>query len=188
MKSLFHNCIWHLHTIRTHRRRVRKFCFKLWLYWQWLVHDLSKYSPTEFFVWVKYFQWYRSPNVSERKDKWYSSARLHHKWRNKHHYEYRNDLVGGRYQPIKMPIRYVKEMFCDMLAAWKTYKWAEFKSYYPFEYFQHNADKFMIHPDTVKLLESRLIILKDKWEDEVFTYINTNYKDNDSRDYITYIV
>lgn len=86
-----------------------------------------------------------------------------------------------------MPIRYVKEMFCDMLAAWKTYRWSEFKSYYPFEYFQHNIDKSRIHPDTAKLLESRLIILKDKWEDAVFAHISTNYKDNDNRDYTTHI-
>ena len=74
-----------------------------------------------------------------------------------------------------------------MLAAWKTYKWAEFKSYYPFEYFQHNADKSRIHPETAKLLVSRLIILKDEWEDAAFTHISTNYKDNDTRDYITHV-
>ena len=38
----------HLKTVNRHRRLVRRYCFKLGLYWQGLTHDLSKYSPTEF--------------------------------------------------------------------------------------------------------------------------------------------
>ena len=32
----------HLKTISHHRRLVRKYCFRLGLYWQGLTHDLSK--------------------------------------------------------------------------------------------------------------------------------------------------
>ena len=63
-------------------------CFKCGLYWQGLVHDLSKYSWTEFSVGAKYYQGTRSPNDAERESKGYSSAWLHHKGRNKHHLEY----------------------------------------------------------------------------------------------------
>ena len=52
----------HLHTVNAHRRWVRRYCFKLGLVWQGLIHDLSKYSPTEFWRSVKYYQGYRSPN------------------------------------------------------------------------------------------------------------------------------
>ena len=38
----------HLRTINRHRRLVRKYCFRLGLIWQGLTHDLSKYSPAEF--------------------------------------------------------------------------------------------------------------------------------------------
>ena len=78
----------HLCTVHHHRALVRKYCFKLGLYRQGLMHDLSKYSPTEFFVGAKYYQGYRSPNTAERLERGYSSAWLHHKGRNKHHLEY----------------------------------------------------------------------------------------------------
>lgn len=176
--SFFNKFFWHLHTVNTHRRRVRRLCFKLWLYRQWLTHDLSKYTFAEFSVWIKYFQWFRSPNAFEREDVWYSSAWLHHKWRNKHHYEYRNDLIDWWYNPVKMPIRYVKEMFCDMIAAGKTYKWNNFKNWDPFDYFYANTDFKRIHKNTVKLLDSRLKMFKEKWDEKTFLYIRQNYKNN----------
>ena len=44
----------HLRTINRHRRLVRKYCFRLGLIWQGLTHDLSKYSPAEFWRSVHY--------------------------------------------------------------------------------------------------------------------------------------
>ncbi|MBR5896772.1 MAG: catalase, partial [Lachnospiraceae bacterium] len=70
---------------------VRRHCFKVGLYWQGLIHDLSKYSYTEFSAGVKYYQGVRSPNVAERNINGYSKAWIHHKGRNKHHYEYWTD-------------------------------------------------------------------------------------------------
>ena len=75
--------IWkHFKTITYHRYLVMKGCFKVGLYYQGLTHDLSKYSPTEFWVGAKYYQGNRSPNNAEREDIGYSSAWLHHKGRN----------------------------------------------------------------------------------------------------------
>ena len=67
-------------------------CFRAGIPIQGLKHDLSKYSPVEFLPGAKYYQGNKSPNVAERIDKGYSSAWLHHKGRNKHHYEYWNDI------------------------------------------------------------------------------------------------
>ncbi len=78
----------HLRTINHHKLLVMKHCFKVGLYKQGLLHDLSKYSPTEFLVGCKYYQGTRSPNNAEREATGYSQAWLHHKGRNKHHYEY----------------------------------------------------------------------------------------------------
>lgn len=78
----------HLHTVNTHRRLVRHYCWKLGLVWQGLTHDLSKYSPTEFWRSVKYYQGYRSPNDAERIANGVSLSWLHHKGRNLHHFEY----------------------------------------------------------------------------------------------------
>ena len=43
----------HFKTITKHKFLVMRQCFKVGLYWQGLTHDLSKYSPTEFFVGAK---------------------------------------------------------------------------------------------------------------------------------------
>ena len=86
---------------------------------------MSKYSPTEFWVGAKYYQGTRSPNNAEREDIGYSSAWLHHKGRNKHHYEYWIDysmqaLPGGM-APVPMPDKYIAEMIMDRIAASKVY-------------------------------------------------------------------
>ena len=77
MKAWKHFC-----TITYHKYLVAKGCFAVGLYRQGLLHDMSKYSPTEFRVGAKYFQGTRSPNNAEREDIGYSSAWLHHKGRN----------------------------------------------------------------------------------------------------------
>ena len=85
--------IWnHFKTITKHRMLVCRHCFQIGLYRQGLTHDLSKYSPEEFFTGVRYYQGTRSPNAAEREDLGYSKAWLHHKGRNKHHYEYWIDI------------------------------------------------------------------------------------------------
>ena len=75
----------HFKTITTHKIWVMRYCFKIGLYWQGLTHDLSKYSPTEFLVGMKYYQGDRSPNNAEREDTGMSKSWMHHKGRNKHH-------------------------------------------------------------------------------------------------------
>ena len=70
LKKLLHNFNGHLHTVNSHRRLVRKYCFKLGLYRQGMMHDLSKYSPSEFIPGVKYYQdGHRSPNNAQREMK-----------------------------------------------------------------------------------------------------------------------
>ena len=99
----------HFKTITHHKWLVLQGCFRVGLYRQGLLHDLSKYSPTEFLVGARYWQGNRSPNNAEREQVGYSSAWLHHKGRNKHHYEYwidysTRDIEGGM-APAPMPVR-----------------------------------------------------------------------------------
>lgn len=119
----------HLHTVTRHRRLVRSYCLKLGLVWQGLTHDLSKFSPVEFWRGCKYYQGWRSPNDQERLENGVSLAWLHHKGRNRHHFEYWIDYcrredgtiyIGG----CKMPKKYVAEMFCDRIAACRVYQGA----------------------------------------------------------------
>ena len=64
-----HKTIAHFRTITHHRHVVCRECFQVGLYWQGLTHDLSKFSPTEFWTGVRYYQGTRSPNAAEREDK-----------------------------------------------------------------------------------------------------------------------
>ncbi len=164
----------HLHTINSHRRRVRKHCFKCGLYWQGLTHDLSKYSFVEFWTGVKYFQGNRSPNTAEREEKGYTLAWLHHKGRNKHHMEYWIDYAIDNehgMEGMKMPNRYVVEMFCDRVAACETYQKDKYTLKSAYDYYQKGKDRYMLHPETRALLVELLTMLYEKGEDETYKYI-----------------
>lgn len=164
----------HLKTINNHKRMVMKYCFRLGLYKQGLLHDLSKYSWTEFSVGAKYYQGNRSPNDAEREAKGYTSAWLHHKGRNKHHLEYWVDYSANKsegFVGIQMPVKYVAEMFCDRVAAGKNYNKEKYKDYMPLEYFKRGRSRMLLHPETAKLLEEMLTMLANEGEERTFDYI-----------------
>lgn len=165
----------HFKTITRHKYLVMKGCFAVGLYWQGLCHDLSKYMPSEFLVGVRYFQGDRSPNNAEREAKGYSGAWLHHKGRNKHHYEYWIDyssraIVGGM-APAPMPRRYVVEMLMDRIAASKVYNKEAYQDSDPLTYFRSAKEPPMIHPRTKAQLERLLVMLAQKGEKETFSYV-----------------
>ena len=104
----------HLHTVNKHRFYVFKLSIKAGIPIRGLLHDLSKYSPTEFFEGVKYYNGKRSPITICRQENGYSEAWLHHKGRNKHHFEYWIDLQAENKTPV-IPYKYAAEMICDTL-------------------------------------------------------------------------
>lgn len=166
--------ICHFQTITRHKLLVTKYCFRLGLYKQGILHDLSKYSPAEFLIGVKYYQGHQSPNNAERKEKGYSLAWLHHKGRNRHHYEYwidtNHDAPDGFYC-VEMPFCYVAEMFCDRVAACKIYQGSNYTDGSALSYFTANKDKLLMHEKTRRLLEYLLTMLKVKGEDYTFSYL-----------------
>lgn len=164
----------HFMTIVYHKRLVMQGCFKVGLYWQGITHDLSKFSIWEFPQGAKYYLGDKSPNVAERRDKGYSSAWLHHKGRNKHHLEYWLDYdenVGKSIRGMRMPRRYVVEMFWDRVAANKTYHKENYSREEPWEYYVKGKSKNILHPEAAKLLERLLIVLRDEGEDEAVEFI-----------------
>lgn len=168
-------CLLHLKTILHHKRLVAQGCFKIGLYKQGLFHDMSKFSPTEFFVGVKYFQGDRSPNNAEREDMGYSSAWLHHKGRNKHHYEYwvdyNSEAGGDIVVPVPMPNKYIAEMIMDRIAASKTYKGKNYNNSCPLEYLNLGIDKIPIHPETKEILYNMLVLLAEQGEEVLYEKI-----------------
>ena len=179
LKKLLHNFNGHLHTVNAHRRLVRKYCFKLGIYRQGLMHDLSKYSPSEIIPGVKYYQdGHRSPNNAQREDEGVSKAWLHHKGRNKHHFEYwiDYDVDGSRtvLAGMKMPVKYVAEMFCDRIAASRIYNKEKYKDSDPLDYYIKGLGHYIMHPETDELLHNLLKMLADKGEEYTFAYIKAN--------------
>ena len=164
----------HLRTINQHHRLVRKYCFKIGLYRQGIFHDMSKYSWVEFRAGAKYFLGHKSPNIAEREDVGYSSAWMHHKGRNRHHFEYWTDYVseqGGGMVGVRMPNKYVAEMICDRIAASRTYNKSRYTDAEPYNYFNNSKDKLLMHPETEKLLRKLLMMIRDEGEEVTLRYI-----------------
>lgn len=171
--------VWkHFCTITNHKLLVMEGCFRLGLYKQGLMHDMSKYGPTEFIPGCKYYVGYMSPNNFERQEKGYSSAWLHHKGKNKHHLEYWIDYSQGDssgegkgLQGMKMPIKYVVEMFVDRVCASKNYQKDKYSDASALVYYNRSKDHYLLHPDTKALLEYMLEMLAKKGEKETFSFI-----------------
>ena len=116
----------HLHKVNVHRFWVFYYCCKAGIPWRGLVHDLSKYSPTEFWESVKYYSGTRSPIDACKEKNGVSMAWLHHKGRNKHHYEYWQDNFDKGGEHLEMPDKYAIEMLCDYLGAGRAYMGKKF--------------------------------------------------------------
>lgn len=169
-----HNAAGHFCTITKHKLMVMGNCFRVGLYRQGLLHDLSKYSWEEFKTGVKYYQGTRSPNAAEKDDIGYSAAWLHHKGRNKHHFEYWIDFAPDKSKGLvgnKMPLKYVIEMVMDRIAASKVYKGKDYTNASPWEYYAKGKDYIVIHPETRVLLEKLLLMLRKKGERKTFAYM-----------------
>ena len=163
----------HFKTITHHKLLVMEGCFRVGLIKQGLLHDLSKYGPSEFLTGVRYYQGNRSPNAAEREDKGYSEAWMHHKGRNKHHYEYWSDLslVTRKYECVHMPRKYLVEMIMDRRAACMVYRGSNYDDGAALDYYVNSKERYLMHPDTQKELEFLLTMLKDEGEEVTFRYL-----------------
>jgi len=171
----------HFDTITRHKLMVMDLCFRVGLVRQGLLHDLSKYSPVEFMTGVRYWQGTRSPNAAEKLEKGYSEAWLHHKGRNKHHFEYWIDtsmVRGVGMEGVKMPLRYVLEMTCDRIAASKVYHGDAYTDADAWNYYAPRKDDMMMHPETRALLEKLLLMLRDEGEFRTLAYMRYLLKKN----------
>ena len=104
---------------------------------------------------------------------------MHHKGRNRHHYEYWTDYKTGepepRFTPVPMPNRYVIEMFCDRVAACETYYKDRFDKSQPLAYFERCRTEGLMHPETAEKLRSLLRLYAEVGE-ESFEMIRKGIK------------
>ncbi len=176
----FKGALGHFKTITKHRHAVIKHCAKAGILWQGLFHDMSKYSLTEFIPGAKFYVGTRSPNELEREKNGYSVAWIHHKGRNRHHFEYWNDYNPKTKQnePVKMPLRFVMEMVCDRIAASKIYQGKNYTDKHPLEYFMRGKPTRVIHKETSDLVEKLLTLLSEHGEEVTFACMKELLKEN----------
>lgn len=175
----------HLKTINHHKKLVTILLFRCGLYKQGILHDLSKYHPVEFFAGVKYYQGYRSPINAEKEIKGYSLGWLHHKGKNKHHWEYwldnavpnATDAIHG-IVAVEMPKEYVVEMVCDRIAASMNYQKEKYTDASALEYLLNGKDFVFMHPKTFELTEFLLTYLKDNGLEKTIYYMRKNILNN----------
>ena len=166
------NTFKHFHKVCTHKKWVFYYCCRVGIPIQGILHDLSKFSPVEFWESVKYYQGTSSPIDACKKEKGYSNAWMHHKGRNKHHYEYWQDDFDHGGKPIEMPMKYKKEMLCDFLGAGKAYYGKDFNYQKEYEWWlNRKSNPMAMHPNDSEFITKYFKLLCELDDTEVFNQI-----------------
>ncbi len=141
----------YLKYILEHKKNVFIECWKDGLYLHAFTHDFSKFLPSEFIPYAKFFyKTNRSKNYNqsdENNENFLKGWNLHQK-RNKHHWNYwvsitrKNEII-----PLPMPKKYIKQMICDWKGMGRKFG-GNWKDYYI-----KNKENFILHEDTKKILE-----------------------------------
>lgn len=173
---LIGNFFKHLWLVIRHKHAVFINCCKCGIVWRGIAHDMSKFSPTEFFESVKYYQGNRSPIGACRRATGKSHAWLHHKGRNKHHIEYWLD-PDCEVTPL-MPYKYAVECVCDKIAATKTYRGKDYTPGGALEHWERFGNKVNGNPKTMLFVETVFRDLRDYGERYVLNkkYMKNTYK------------
>lgn len=178
----------YLKTILIHKKYVFDECRACGIFWQGVTHDLSKFSKEEFFSSAKYFCEDKSPHYQDAEENGYSSAWLHHKGCNPHHWEYWTDFYEdtGEVKANKIPYKYVVEMVCDWIGAGKAYSKDKWTKDSPLEYYNKVRSGRHFHPDTEELILKFLKCIKNNGLEEfhsmakgegIYAYIYFDYSD-----------
>lgn len=153
----------HFKKICTHRKWVRHYCKLAGIPLQGWLHDLSKYSPAEFIESVQFYQGTSSPINAAKQAQGYSMAWLHHKGRNKHHYEYWMDNFDNGGENLIMPYKYWVEMICDYLGAARAYNAKEFSFHAEEEWWKNKVPNCAMN-EKLKKATSRVFVALSKQE------------------------
>lgn len=143
----------HFKKICTHKYWVAYYCFKAGIPIRGLLHDMSKFSPTEFWESVAYYQGTSSPIDACKKANGWSKAWMHHKGRNAHHYEYWFDNFDKGGEALVMPYEYAVEMICDYLGAGRAYYGKEFTYQKEYSWWLNKRQHTSMHMDMIKFVD-----------------------------------
>lgn len=107
-------CLRYLRYLARHKWFVYRAARSVGVPWLGVVHDWSKFRPSEFFPYREFF--YGKPGQSAQEA--FDGAWLAHIHRNKHHWQHyvlRQD--DGQTKALEMPHRYAREMVADWIGA-----------------------------------------------------------------------
>lgn len=155
-----------------HRWYVMIECFKQGLIWRGIVHDLSKFLPSEFIPYANFFYgnkgddikkgrnstgYYKPTDTGDKKFDW---AWLLHQKRNKHHWQYwvlPEDEEGIKIFEIEEP--YLTEMICDWIGAGKAqgcFPPKDDKYFETRKWYKMNGNKMQLNQKTRGEIERRI--------------------------------
>lgn len=158
----FRKVFGHLRTVLKHKRWVFYYACKLGIPWRGIKHDMSKFSPVEFWESVRYWDGKSSPIPKCKAAKGYSLAWQHHKGHNPHHYEYWVDNLDGGGVALKMPWKDLLELVADYCGAGRAYLGDKFTMQGEYEWFKKKleVEKPKIHPKTAETVEHLLFLFQ----------------------------
>ena len=154
----------YLSYVLRHKWYVMIECMKYGLILEAIVHDISKFYPSEFLPYANHFYGSAS-NISKGRDETgyykptdtgdaeFDFAWLLHQKRNKHHWQWW--CVPEEYGGLKaydMPLKYLKEMVADWRGAGKAQNKPDTLKWY-----LSNKEKMTLSPDSRLWIEDELI-------------------------------
>jgi hypothetical protein len=163
----------HLHYLWSqlrHKWYVFVECCKLGIPWLGIIHDWSKFLPSEWIPYARYF--YGDYPDWQKMDAWAKSyyfgptkqsvehdfdvAWLHHQHRNKHHWQrwlltLDSARSDGKLIALPMPDKYRREMLADWRGAGRAYGNPDTAQWY-----LQNREQITLHSETRRRVESEL--------------------------------
>jgi len=133
-----------------HKWNVGIECIKAGLFWHAITHDISKFRPSEFIPYARFFHRKdraKGYKTSDENDVDFQTGWLLHQKRNKHHWNYwvsvtrKEEII-----PIKMPVKYVIQMVCDWRGMSRKFGGTAK------EYYEKNKQNFILHTHTELLI------------------------------------
>lgn len=137
-----------------HKKNVGIECLKMGLFIHALTHDLSKFKPSEFIPYAKFFYSKDRANnykQSDENDLNFQKGWNHHQKRNRHHWNYwvsvtrKNEVI-----PVEMPMKYVRQMVADWNGMSRKFGGTTE------EYFNKNKGSMILHPTTVERITMQI--------------------------------
>jgi hypothetical protein len=130
-----------------HKWNVGIECLKMGMPIHAITHDLSKFLPSEFIPYAKYFyETDKATNYDKKteNDKNFQSGWCYHQKRNKHHWNYWVSVTrkSNAQLPIEMPRRHVRQMIADWRGMSRKFggTWQK--------YYAENKQEMILHEET----------------------------------------